>query len=229
VLALAVPFVALALQGGPAISIEDASVRETNFDTDGLLNVTLSAPSEETVTVHYSMADGTADSTDYVPESGVLTFPPGMTSRQVGVLVKGDALDEPDETVYVDLSDPEHATIARDRGTLTIVDSDGPRREVVAASLVARWSVHLTYTRITRLRVSSAPANSSITTGCAGKGCPFDLRTTGVNITRLYEHARLRPGATVQVTVDAPGQIGKRFRFWIRAGKPPARTVVNLG
>ena len=38
------------------------------------------------------------------------------TKVNVPVLIKGDALDEPDETFDVDLWGPEHATLARARG-----------------------------------------------------------------------------------------------------------------
>jgi hypothetical protein len=75
-------------------------------------------------TLHWATADGSADSTDYVQACGTLTFAPGVTSLRLPVGIKGDALDEPDETFFVDLSSPEHATIERGRATVTIVDDD---------------------------------------------------------------------------------------------------------
>jgi hypothetical protein len=83
----------------PAVSIDNVSVRETNFDIVAVLTATLAAPSAEPVTVQYSTVDGTADATDYVHDSGTLTFAPGTTQVRVPVMIKGDALDEADETL----------------------------------------------------------------------------------------------------------------------------------
>ena len=126
----------------PALSIEDVATHETNFDTVAVLEVTLSPPTDDTVTVHWATADGTADSTDYVPSTGTLTFGPRQTSARIVVPIKGDALDEPDETIFVDLSDANFATIERGRGTVTIVDDDPAPFRLLEAFVDARWSVH---------------------------------------------------------------------------------------
>jgi hypothetical protein len=206
----------------PAVSIDNVSVEETNFDVVAVLTAMLASPSPGPVTVQYSTADGTADATDYVPASGTLTFAPGTTQVRVPVLIKGDALDESDETFFVDVDGA--------RGTVTIRDDIDDRVpvEVLEASVDARWSVHRRYTRVSRLVVTRAPATASIDVVCRGGGCPFRGRTAMRNLTRLFAGAKLRPGAAVQVTVDAPGQIGKRFGFKIRAGKQPLRTVSVL-
>ncbi|MFL5919446.1 MAG: Calx-beta domain-containing protein [Gaiellaceae bacterium] len=220
----------LAFAPSPALSIDDTTTRETNFDTVAVLTVTLAAASEEGVTVQYATRDGTADSTDYVSTSGTLTFAPGATTARVPVLVKGDALDEPDETFFVDLSSPEHAAIGRGSGAVTIVDDVGDRglRPIVDAGIAARWLVRRGYTRVAQLRVTRAPSTASIAVSCAGKGCPFRFRTARPSLTRLFANARLRPGATVRITVDAPGMTGKLFSFQVRSGKPPLRTIGTL-
>ena len=235
-LRLVVPLLTvLAITGGaragvtpPALSIDDATASEANVDTDAPLTVSLIAPSNETVTVHYATADGTADSTDYVPDAGTLTFPPGTTTRTVAVLIKGDALNEPDETVYVDLSSPEHATIARARGTVTIVDDDPFRLVPVDATVRASWNVHRTYTSVRRLLVARAPAGATFEAHCRGKGCPFVAKESEREATALFQKARLRPGATVQLWIDAPGTIGKAFAFTIRARKRPRMKTLCL-
>jgi hypothetical protein len=228
---LLAPLVALlAFAGGapPALSIDDASGLETNVDTGAVLTVTLSAASTETVTVRYATADGTADATDYVPDAGTLTFTRGTTSVSVPITIKGDALDEADETFYVDLSDAEHATIARGRGTVTIVDSDPPRVFPVDAAVQAVWRVHRTYTAVRRLLVARAPAGASIEAHCRGAGCPFAARQIDREATPLFRHARLRPGATVQLWVDAPGTIGTAFVYSIQSRKQPRLRILCL-
>lgn len=201
----------------PELSISDDTTAETNFDTIGLLDVALSAPSGDPVTVHWATADGTADSTDYLSDSGTLTIQPGQTSARIGVLIKGDALDEPDETVYVDLSDANYATIARARGTLTITDDDPVPLRLLDASVDARWSVHRRYTRVTRFAIHR-PSGTVVAVRCRGRGCP-------VRVGR-----KLVPGALVDVRIEARYKplIGRVYQYRIRSGKPPAFKALCL-
>ena len=87
--------------------------------------VTLSAASGQTVTVNYATANGTATAgSDYVARTGTLTFAPGVTSQPVAVTLNGDALNEADETVLVNLSGATNATITDSQATLTITNDD---------------------------------------------------------------------------------------------------------
>ena len=112
----------------PAISISDASVTEGNAGTVSEdFTVSLDNASGKTVTAGWTTNDGTAVAgSDYVGASGTVTFSPGQTSQTVSVLVKGDTLDEFDETYTVDLSAPSNATIVDAQGVGTIVDDDSP-------------------------------------------------------------------------------------------------------
>ncbi|MFP6762676.1 MAG: Calx-beta domain-containing protein, partial [Planctomycetaceae bacterium] len=97
------------------ITVAAASAAETDsgtttltFTVELLDAVGLPTSSVNTVTVNYATADGTAVNTgmnpDYVATSGTLTFAPGETSKTVDVMVIGDAILEPDETVVLNLS-----------------------------------------------------------------------------------------------------------------------------
>jgi hypothetical protein len=89
--------------------------------------VSLSAASSATVTVGYTTSDNTAQAPgDYQPASGTLTFKPGDTTQNITVLVNDDALDEPDETYFVQLFGAVNATIADGLGVGTILDDDPP-------------------------------------------------------------------------------------------------------
>ena len=71
----------------PDISIEDQSVTEGDAGTSTLtFNVTLSNPSDQTVTVDYTTTDDTATTADgdYVAASGTVTFNPGQTTQDRG-------------------------------------------------------------------------------------------------------------------------------------------------
>jgi hypothetical protein len=118
------------LNDEPEISITDVSGTEGNAGTTNFVfTVSLSTSYDQTVTVHYSTADGTATTTgnDYQATSGTLTFTAGQTSQTVTVLVNGDRLGEPDETFFVNLDNPtSNASITDAQGVGTILD-DEPR------------------------------------------------------------------------------------------------------
>ncbi len=110
-------------------------------DTVAEFVVTLSNPSEYTITVQY-LVDSAYDcgcgpnpakpfplylDGDFVqlPPS-TLTFQPGETAKKITVQLRQDALDEPDESFYVELFNPTYARIGDHRGYGIIPDDDGP-------------------------------------------------------------------------------------------------------
>jgi hypothetical protein len=111
----------------PSVSITDVMVNEGNSGTvGGVFNVNLSAPSGKTVTVQFNTANGTASSgVDYVSVSGVVSFPPGQTTKTITVQVNGDTTIEPNETLFVNLFSPVSTTISKAQGIGTILDDDG--------------------------------------------------------------------------------------------------------
>jgi GH18 family chitinase len=110
----------------PSLSIADVSVSEGNAaGTTAVFRVTLSAASPQTVSVNYTAANGTAAAgSDYAATSGNLTIAPGVTSGTIAVAVVGDTVVEPDETFFLNLTNPVNATIARAQGRATILNDD---------------------------------------------------------------------------------------------------------
>jgi len=88
--------------------------------------VHLSSPAPVTVT--YATSDGTALAPgDYKAKTGSLTISGGHMSRVFSVLVKGDNVPEPDETIVVTLTSAVGATLGPRTQTLgTIINDDGP-------------------------------------------------------------------------------------------------------
>lgn len=109
-----------------SISIGDAQAAEGNAGTRPLvLGLTLSEASRASVFVSWRTRAGAATSPeDYVTASGLVQFAPGETQKTVQVLINGDTKLEPDETFFVDLSDPVGAVIARGTATGTIQNDD---------------------------------------------------------------------------------------------------------
>ncbi len=109
-----------------SISTRDVTVTEGNAGTsNAVFMVTLSAASNQTVTVDYATANGTATAgSDYIATSGTLTFAPGATTQSLTVVVNGDITVESDETLFVNLSNPANATIADNQALGTISNDD---------------------------------------------------------------------------------------------------------
>src|SRR6185436_1693057 len=87
----------------PSVSINDVSVTEGNAGTvNATFTVTLTAAYGQPVTVNYAAANGTATAgSDFQTVSGTLTFVSGETSKTITVVVLGDQVFEPDETLAV--------------------------------------------------------------------------------------------------------------------------------
>ncbi|HEX8832993.1 MAG TPA: Calx-beta domain-containing protein [Abditibacteriaceae bacterium] len=101
-----------AIEGNTGVSPLDVTLRLSGF-------------SAETVTVTYSLSDGTAKvGEDYAAPVGstTVTFLPGESEKKVSVNLLGDLLDEEVETFVLTLSSPTNATL----GDFSIPDPDAP-------------------------------------------------------------------------------------------------------
>ncbi len=107
-------------------SINDVTVDEGNAGTTpATFKVTLEQAAPVEVQVDFATANGTAlAGQDYNATSGTVTFPAGTTSADVVVQVRGDTVDEPDETFFVNLSNPSGGTIVDGQGRGTIIDDE---------------------------------------------------------------------------------------------------------
>ena len=90
------------------------------------IEVRLSTPSNQTVTVAYAAVGGTATfGEDYNPQNGTLVFRPGETRKFITLAIVNDSKYEGNETVVFELSAPVNAHLgANVRHSVTIVDND---------------------------------------------------------------------------------------------------------
>ena len=112
----------------PMLKVADMKIVEGNAGTKTLsFTATLSAKSGQVVRVNYATSNGTALSgSDYNATRGTLAFLVGQTAQTFTIPIKGDVLDEADETFFVNLSGAVNATLARPQIKATIVDDDAP-------------------------------------------------------------------------------------------------------
>jgi hypothetical protein len=104
---------------GPALALSEGSLAS--------FTITLSAAATRQFQVGYRTASGTAIAgRDFVSQSGVATFRPGMTTFTVTVRTIDDRAAEGYEDFYLDvISVPAGVTVAASRGTARIQFSDG--------------------------------------------------------------------------------------------------------
>ncbi|EAQ79300.1 Calx-beta domain-containing protein [Blastopirellula marina] len=113
------------LADGPAITVDDVSVGEDSSTVT--FTVRLNPLSDETVTVDYATADGTAlAGSDYTAISGTLTFAPGTATQTVTVAIADDGILEDPESFTLQLSNiSSNATLLDSEATATIADAAG--------------------------------------------------------------------------------------------------------
>lgn len=165
----------------PTLSINDVTQVETNsLTTMFTFTVQLSAPAKAGgVSFTINTADGTTNpalaSSDYVAiVNGSGSIAQGNLSTTVSVTVNGDAVFEPNETFFVNLTNVVGATITDGQGLGTITNDDAePAISIADASLtegnsgtsIMTFTVTLTGTSQSTVSVNYATADSSATTG----------------------------------------------------------------
>jgi len=109
-----------------SLSIADATVFEGNSGTRLMtFEVTANAPPPAASTVNFSTVDGTAVAgTDYISQSGTISFAPGESRKIISVTINGDLNVEADEVFQVKLSNPTGISLFRSIGTGTITNDD---------------------------------------------------------------------------------------------------------
>ena len=108
------------------VYISNAYVTEGNSGTrNAVFTLWLSNKSATPVTVQYQTANISATApADYVTKTGTVTFPANSLYQVVTVQVKGDLLNESNESFRVSLASPTNATLGNTSGTGYINDDD---------------------------------------------------------------------------------------------------------
>ena len=108
----------------PSVSVGDVSISEgTGATVTAVFTLTQDKRGRSTIT--YKTANGTATSpADYLARSGTVKFAGKKLTRTVAVTVVSDAMDELDETFFLELTGAKGAVISDGEGTATINDDD---------------------------------------------------------------------------------------------------------
>jgi hypothetical protein len=200
------------------LSVGDAVVAEGNAGTQyAMVHVTLDAPSNQTVSVNYATAGGTATvGGDYGSVSGTLTFARGETSKTITVPVYGDRLTEGNETFLVNLSGAQRAGIADGRGVVTIAD-DEPRLSISDAYGTVAYSWDRTVSGTMTFYVSLATAyDQEVTVSYATAD---GTAAAGVGYAAASGTLTFAPGETTKtITVQVLGTFSGGGVFYVNLG-----------
>jgi len=101
--------------------IYDQRVTEDRKQTQ--IDLELSRPTTDIVSVQYESSDGTAEAgSDYVASRGIVIFDPLAIRGVIQFEIEDDGVVEPEETFVVTLSNPINALIGQETATVTILD-----------------------------------------------------------------------------------------------------------
>ena len=194
----------------PSVSINNVSLTEGNTgSTNANFTVSLSAAYSQSITVHYSTADGTATAgSDYTAASGDITFAPGETSKTISIAVLGDRLAEPNENFSVNLSTND-AFIQDGQGIGTILD-DEPR---ISISDVSKYEGNSGTTQFVFTVTLSSAYDQAVTVNYA----TADGTATVANHDYQAQSGTITfaPGQTTQtITILVNGDTRKESNEW---------------
>jgi len=112
-----------------SLYVADLAAPEGSASAPGIARfvVLLSEPAPGPVSVVFeTLADTALAGSDYVAQTGILTFAPGETRKTVEIALVGDAFDEPGERFALRLSQANGAALGRAQAIAGIANDDMP-------------------------------------------------------------------------------------------------------
>jgi beta-glucanase (GH16 family) len=148
-----------ASDSGPEVKILDASVVRSTTASVMKFSLILNKPSSGSVSVDYTLSDGTAVSPgDYAPAGGTVTIPENQTQGTIEVVIPGNALDVRQDNLQftITLSNPKSCTLGTSKATGTIITENG----TYLATDNAGYTTPLTYPGLTLVWSDEFSGNS---------------------------------------------------------------------
>jgi hypothetical protein len=199
----------------PQVSVGDAKVVEgTGSTTTMTFPVTLSATSDQPVTVTYATSDGTAKGdSDYGASTGSVTFSPGQTTTSIGMTIGGDSQYELNERFTLTLSNPVNAGIGTGSATGTIVNDDAPPTVSVGDVTKLEGNTGTTGFRftLTLSAPSGAPVKVVWATANGSASSPTDYLGTFGNV--AFPAGAVTKVVVVDVVGDTSAEPREQFVF----------------
>jgi hypothetical protein len=211
----------------PIITIADQQLVEGDSGTTNMVfTVSLSQSTISTVIVGFATQDDTATAlSDYLPQSGQLTFAPGETIAQIIVPIIGDLAFESVENFFVNLSSPSNAVFGDNRGVGTIIDNDSQGFSLTDVVIVEGDSgtktANFTVTLLGTQSVQSSVAFATIDGTATVAGGDY-LPTAGV-----LTFAPGQTSRTISVTINGDTTVEPDETFTVLLSNPTNTIVVD--
>ena len=168
-----------------SINISDATVNEAAGTAT--FTVSLSNALPHPVTVDFATADGTATAgSDYLAQTGTLTFASGVTSQTITIPILNDAIFEGNETFTVSLSNASGDTIKDGIGVGTITDDDLPPTLNISDLLTGAGPHGGDLGEFLRFDTQTSPGNTLVTLDTDGAGPALNVPL--VTLTGMVVH-----------------------------------------
>lgn len=215
---------------GATMNIAGNSIVEGNAGTSVLnFTVSLTATNKDPVTVNFATANGTATAgSDYVANSGVLTFPANTLSQTIAVTINGDTLLESDETFTVTLSGATGATLGTAVATGTITNDDTAALSVADASTI-EGNTNIGLNRlsfvVSLIGNSASPITVNYTTSSGTAMAVLDYTTTSGTLT--FAPGETSKTVNVPVTPDMVPEDAETLTFTLSNPNPAQVTLTR--
>ncbi len=127
----------------PTLSVNDITITEGDSGTkNAVFTVSLSGLRNVSVSFGFGLSNGTAiEQEDFQGVSGGALISTGFTTTTITVPIIGDTITEPNETFFLNISNPANATISDNQGVATIIDDESSSKPPTVQFSVGRPSV----------------------------------------------------------------------------------------
>ena len=210
----------LAAPATPSLSLQAARTRESAGNM--LFTATLSAPQGSPLVASYSLAGGTANTTDFGAAAGTITFAPGATQASFSVPILPDTAVEPDEDFLVFLTSaalPGHTANA----TGTILDDDG----ISVGDVVVTESAAGAFASFTVSLGSPLAQEATVSFGTSSGTAAQTLDYTPLNGTLTFAPGTTSQTVNVAILDDENAEQNEQFSLVLSA--PSANTAILVG
>jgi uncharacterized protein (TIGR03118 family) len=167
----------------PVGTIQFNSATYTVNENAGSATITITRTGASTgaATVQFSTSNGTAGSADYTTTNTTVNFANGQTSQTVNIPINNDALDEPNETVNLTISNVTGSGLlgAQATAVLTIVDDDLPIIEFSLAAYTVNENAGNAVITVNRVGDNLPPAEVDFASSDTFGMSPCTLLLTG--------------------------------------------------
>lgn len=147
----------------PHFTIEDVKVVETNLDYVATFKIVSDIEVVGIAHVNWQSIEGTATEEDFELTDGSVTFKQGEKERTISINIKGDVIEEGDETFNIRLT-TDVGTVGPD-AVVTIDDDEGPQPVFYNYTRFRHRKIHIVYDNKPELSSTTIISPSGSKTG----------------------------------------------------------------